>query len=62
MNMVREIKEKYGFVHDVNEKAVVNLPVNGKPKPFDVTVPLKEACKSIVAPLLQGTARPDWPL
>jgi rod shape-determining protein MreB len=54
MNMVREIKEKYGFVHDVNEKAVVNLPVKGKPKPFDVTAPLKEACKSIVGPILQG--------
>ena len=40
MNMAREIKEKYGFVHDVNEKAVVTLPVGGKPKPFDVTAPL----------------------
>ncbi len=54
MNMVREIKEKYGFVHDLNEKVIVNLPVQGKPKAFDVTGPLKEACKSIVAPILQG--------
>ncbi|MCC6419363.1 MAG: rod shape-determining protein [Gemmataceae bacterium] len=53
-NMGREIKEKFGFVHDVNEKAIVSLPVNGKPKQFDVTVPLKEACKTIVKPIVDG--------
>jgi rod shape-determining protein MreB len=54
MNTVREIKEKYGFVHDVNEKAIVPLPVAGKPRPFDVTAPLKEACRTIVAPIIKG--------
>ncbi len=53
-NMVREIKEKYGFVHDVNEQALVMLPVEGKPKQFDLTEPLKAACKSIVQPLVQA--------
>ena len=53
-NMVREIKEKYGFVHDVNEQAVVHLPVNGKPRPFDVTVPLKTACQSIAGPIVEA--------
>lgn len=53
-NMLREIKEKYGFVHDVNEKAIVSLPVNGKPTQFDVTVPLKEACKTIIEPIVKG--------
>ena len=54
MNMAREIKEKYGFVHDANEKALVTLPAAGKPRPIDVTVPLKEACKKIVPPIVQG--------
>lgn len=54
MNMAREIKEKYGFVHDVNEKAIVPLPVAGKPKPVDVTECLKTACKTIVPSIVQG--------
>ncbi|HWY88593.1 MAG TPA: rod shape-determining protein [Gemmataceae bacterium] len=53
-NMTREIKEKYGFVHDVNEHAIVTLPVKGKPKTFDVTVPLKEACRSIIDPIVKA--------
>jgi rod shape-determining protein MreB len=53
-NMAREIKEKFGFVHDVNEKALVTLPVGGKPKQFDVTGPLKEACKLLVQPIVQA--------
>jgi len=54
LNMARGIKEKYGFVHDVNESAVVSLPVDGKPQDFDVTESLKEACKSIVEPIIDG--------
>lgn len=54
MNMIREIKEKYGFVHDVNEKALVTLPIAGKPTQVDVTEPLKAACHTIVQPIVQG--------
>lgn len=51
-NMVRELKEKYGFVHDLNESAVVELPVNGKPTTFDITEPLKAACQTLVTPIV----------
>jgi rod shape-determining protein MreB len=54
LNMAREIKEKFGFVHEVNETAVVELPVNGRPTPLDVSAALKEACKLIVAPIVEG--------
>ena len=54
LNMAREIKEKFGFVHEVNETAVVELPVNGRPTPLDVTAALKESCKLIVAPIVEG--------
>lgn len=53
-NMTREIKEKYGYVHEVDEKAIVTLPVDGKPTQFDVTEPLTEACRTIIAPIVKG--------
>ena len=52
-NMAREIKERYGFVSDVTEPALVTLPTDGKPTEFDLTNPLKAACRSIVPPLIE---------
>lgn len=54
LNMAREIKEKFGFVHDLGEKVVVTLTAKGRPKPYDVTQPLKAACQSIVQPIVDG--------
>jgi rod shape-determining protein MreB len=54
VDMAREIKERHGFVHDVNESAIVTLPVDGVPTTFDVTDILKESCKSIVKPIVEG--------
>jgi rod shape-determining protein MreB len=53
-NMAREIKERHGFVHDVNEKVTVSLPAAGKPRQLDLTAALKEACRTIVGPIVQG--------
>jgi rod shape-determining protein MreB len=52
--MAREIKERHGFVHDVNERAEVTLPIDGRPTRVDVTEPLKEACRSLVPPIIEG--------
>lgn len=52
--MAREIKEKYGFVHEVNERATVTLPVQGVLKTFDVTEPLKAACRELVPGIVKG--------
>ena len=54
LNMAREIKEKYGFVHDVNEQAIVTLPSDGQPQELDVTEPLKQACQCLVQPIIEG--------
>jgi rod shape-determining protein MreB len=54
LNMAREIKEKYGFVHQVNETVVVELDAGATTHHFDVTEPLKEACQVIVGPIVEG--------
>ena len=54
LNMAREIKEKFGFVHDLNEKAIVTLTTKGRPKQYDITQPLKTACQTIVQPIVEG--------
>jgi rod shape-determining protein MreB len=56
-NMLREIKEKYGFVNQGNEQALVNLPVDGKPTPHDVGEPLKAACSTLVAPIVEAVRK-----
>lgn len=53
-NMLREIKERFGFVSDIGEPAHVTLTVDGKPRTFDVSEPLKAACRSIVEPIVQA--------
>lgn len=55
LNMAREIKEKFGFVHDTGDRALVTLPTpDGQRREFDLTAPLREACRSIVAPIVKG--------
>jgi rod shape-determining protein MreB len=53
-DMVREIKDRHGFVHHVNESAIVTLPIDGVPSTLDVTEMLKEACRTIVPPIIDG--------
>ena len=54
LNMARQIKEKYGYVHDLDEKCVVSLPVNGRPTMIDVSGALRQSCDTIVGPIVEG--------
>ena len=52
--MVKQIKERYGFVGDPPERVTVELPVEGKPTSFDLTDQLREACSILIEPILEG--------
>lgn len=54
INMVREFKEKYSSVSKNMDRAVATMPVEGKPKQFDITDLVYEACYSIVPPTVKA--------
>lgn len=49
--MVREWKEKHGFVGKAQGKVKVTAPVQGRPTELDITDAMKTACESIVEPI-----------
>lgn len=57
VNMCKSFKEKYGFVNDAKDKIEVQIPVNGKPTPHDVTNEIREACTLLVAPCVEGIVK-----
>jgi rod shape-determining protein MreB len=54
IQMVKEIKERYSYVGDPPERAMVNLPVSGKPTSFDITDLVKKACSILIDPIVDG--------
>jgi rod shape-determining protein MreB len=54
IQMVKEIKERHGFVGDAPERCVVDLPVDGKPTPFDLTDSIRAACSILIDPIVKG--------
>jgi rod shape-determining protein MreB len=54
IQMIRSIKEKYSSVAENMTPVTVELPVNGKPMQFDFTKEMRQACLSIVPPMVQG--------
>jgi len=54
INMVRAFKEKFSSVSRNMDKAVVTMTVAGKPKEFDITDEIYEACYSIVDPTIKA--------
>jgi rod shape-determining protein MreB and related proteins len=56
VHMIKEIKERFANISDTMPQVVVDLPVNGKPTPFDITDEIRTACRSIVPPMVDGLA------
>ncbi len=54
IQMIKQIKERYSTVEEKAEDLVVELPVQGKPEPFDLTLPIRTACMRIVPPIVKG--------
>jgi len=57
IQMVKELKERHSTVDDTNEPIKVQLPVNGKPQTFDLSKPIRTACKRIVPPIVEGLGK-----
>jgi rod shape-determining protein MreB len=54
-NMVRQFKERFSFVRDINEQIRVELPVNGKPVMHDIKEEIRRACESMLPSLVETT-------
>ena len=54
VNMMREVKEQYGFVLEATESIQVEFPVGGRPVLHDVTAEVRKACESILPDVIEG--------
>jgi rod shape-determining protein MreB len=54
-NMVRQFKERFSFVREIDEPIRVELPVNGKPVMHDIKDAVRRACESILPSLIETT-------
>jgi rod shape-determining protein MreB len=56
INMVRALKERYGFVSENADRVTARFPVKGRPTEFDITDDLRAACKGIVPGIVNSIA------
>ncbi|HEY4588778.1 MAG TPA: rod shape-determining protein [Thermoanaerobaculia bacterium] len=54
IHMVREWKEAGSFVGPPKNPVVVTAPVNGKPTQLDITQEMRQACESILPPIVES--------
>lgn len=54
LEMARRIKEQHAFVSSSKEVISVDFQVDGKPKTYDVTNELREACESLLPDMIEG--------
>jgi len=55
--MIKSIKERHSCVAEEMEPVVVQLPVQGKPTDFDITEIMRESCRQIIPPIVEGLGR-----
>lgn len=64
--LVRQYKEEHGFVGKPNGKVQVSVPIDGKFTPHDITGEIKQACESLLPPIVEtiidliGRYEPDF--
>ena len=54
VQMIKEIKERHSFLGEPSEQVLVDLPVSGKPTPFDLTDQIQRACSVMIGPIVEG--------
>lgn len=54
IHMVRQWKEESSFVGQARNPVMVSVPVNGKPTQIDITQQMRQACESILPPLVES--------
>ena len=53
VHMVREWKERWSFVGEPKQPAVVTVPVEGKPTPIEITAEMRQACEGLLGPVVE---------
>lgn len=53
--LVRGFKEEHGFVGSANGRVKIKAPVEGKFTPHDITKEMKQACESMLPPIVETT-------
>jgi rod shape-determining protein MreB len=54
VNMIKKYKENHGFVQGVDRRVEVELLVNGRPQPYDITDMMRDSCNTLVKPILNA--------
>jgi rod shape-determining protein MreB len=54
IHMVRSWKEEHSFVGNPKGPVVVTAPVDGKPTQIDITQEMRQACESILPPIVES--------
>ena len=54
IHQVKELKERYSFVDVIANPVKVVFPVGGKPREFEITNEIRQACLSIVPPMVEA--------